>query len=153
MKIEKILLNIVLYKCEINQGTTVSSIGSNYQIHHIPRTNGQSKGAKAAEIKMEIAKVKQQARAGQISQEEAQQKLAMLEAKLARIQQGVSEFEEQAVQVSESVNFDAEVKTLDNTQPSHNESGNNNPDAQQRQDSQDTFFAQQALYNRAFHHI
>ena len=152
MKIEKILLNIVLYKCEINQGTTVSSIGSNYQIHHIPRTNGQSKGAKAAEIKMEIAKVKQQVRAGQISQEEAQQKIAMLEAKLARIQQGV-EPDNQPVQASESVNFNAEVKTLDNVQPSHNESENNNPDAQQRQDSQDAFFVQQALYNRAFHHI
>ena len=152
MKIEKILLNIVLYKCEINQGTTVSSIGSNYQIHHIPRINGQSKGAKAAEIKMEIAKVKQQVRAGQISQEEAQQKLAMLEAKLARIQQGV-EPDNQPVQASESVNFNAEVKTLDNVQPSHNESENNNPDAQQRQDSQDAFFVQQALYNRAFHHI
>ena len=152
MKIEKILLNIVLYKCEINQGTTVSSIGSNYQIHHIPRTNGQSKGAKAAEIKMEIAKVKQQVRAGQISKEEAQQKIAMLEAKLARIQQGV-EPDNQPVQASESVNFNAEVKTLDNTQPSHNESENNNPDAQQRQDSQDAFFVQQALYNRAFHHI
>ena len=152
MKIEKILLNIVLYKCEINQGTTVSSIGSNYQIHHIPRTNGQSKGAKAAEIKMEIAKVKQQVRAGQISKEEAQQKIAMLEAKLARIQQGV-EPDNQPVQASESVNFNAEVKTLDNVQPSHNESENNNPDAQQRQDSQDAFFVQQALYNRAFHHI
>ena len=152
MKIEKIVLNIVLYKCEINQGTTVSSIGSNYQIHHIPRTNGQSKGAKAAEIKMEIAKVKQQVRAGQISKEEAQQKIAMLEAKLARIQQGV-EPDNQPVQASESVNFNAEVKTLDNVQPSHNESENNNPDAQQRQDSQDAFFVQQALYNRAFHHI
>ncbi len=152
MKIEKILLNTFLYKCELNQGATVSSIGANYQIHHIPRTNGQSQGAKAAEIKMEIAKVKQQAQSGQISQEEAQQKLAMLEAKLARIQQG-AEPEQQSMQVSEAVDFNTEVKTLDNAQPSHNESENNNPDAQQRQDSQDTFFAQQALYNRAFHHI
>ncbi len=152
MKIEKILLNTFLYKCELNQGATVSSIGANYQIHHIPRTNGQSQGAKAAEIKMEIAKVKQQAQSGQISQEEAQQKLAMLEAKLTRIQQG-AEPEQQSMQVSEAVDFNTEVKTLDNAQPSHNESENNNPDAQQRQDSQYTFFAQQALYNRAFHHI
>ena len=90
----------------------MSSIGANYQIHHIPRTNGQSQGAKAAEIKMEIAKVKQQAQSGQISQEEAQQKLAMLEAKLARIQQG-AEPEQQSMQVSEAVDFNTEVKTKD----------------------------------------
>ncbi len=75
---------------------------------------------------MEIAKVKQQAQSGQISQEEAQQKLAMLEAKLARIQQG-AEPEQQSMQVSEAVDFNTEVKTLDNAQPSHNESENNNP--------------------------
>ena len=153
MKIKKILLNNFLYKCEVNQGTTVSSIGANYQIHHIPRTNGQSQGAKAAEIKMEIAKVKQQAQSGQISQEEAQQKIAMLEAKLVRIQLGTSESEQQAILVADAIKPNTDVKTLDNAQPSHNESENNNPDAQQRQDSQDTFFAQQALYNRAFHHI
>ena len=75
---------------------------------------------------MEIAKVKQQAQSGQISQEEAQQKLAMLEAKLARIQQG-AEPEQQSMQVSEAVDFNTEVKTLDNAQLSHNESENNNP--------------------------
>ena len=153
MKIEKIFLNIVLYKCEVKSRCAVSSIGSNYQIHHIPRTNGESRGAKAAEIRMEIAKVKQQARAGQISQEEAQQKIAMLEAKLVRIQLGTSESEQQAILVADAIKPNTDVKTLDNAQPSHNESENNNPDAQQRQDSQDTFFAQQALYNRAFHHI
>lgn len=153
MKIEKILLNIFLYKCELNQGATVSSIGSNYQIHHIPRTNGESRGAKAAEIRMEIAKVKQQARAGQISQEEAQQKIAMLEAKLVRIQLGTSESEQQSILVADDIKSNTEVKAPDNAQTSHNESENNNPDAQQRHDSQDTFSAQQALYNRTFHHI
>ncbi len=131
----------------------MSKIGPNYQIHHIPRTSGQSKGAEIAEIKMEIARVQNQAQAGLISKEEAQQKMAMLEAKLAQAEQTVSQINNQQPQSIDSINQNKDTKPLDNTQSSHNENENNNQDAQQRHSSQDVYFAQQALYNRAFHHI
>lgn len=131
----------------------MSSIGTNYQIHHIPRTSGQSKGAEIAEIKMEIARVQNQAQAGLISKEEAQQKMAMLEAKLNQLENNFQTDKQQPVSFSAQVDTQKDIKPLDNTQQANNDNPNNNQDAQQRHSSQDVYFAQQALYNRAFHHI
>lgn len=131
----------------------MSKIGPNYQIHHIPRTSGQSKGAEIAEIKMEIARVQNQAQAGLISKEEAQQKMAMLEAKLNQLENNFQTDKQQPVYFSAQVDTQKDIKPLDNTQQANNDNPNNNQDAQQRHSSQDVYFAQQALYNRAFHHI
>lgn len=130
----------------------MSGISSNYQIHHIPRTN-QSAGAKIAEIKMEISKIKQQARAGLISLEEAQQKIAKLEAKLVRLESNPSEDDKQFVPLPVDSASNSEVKPLENSEKSHNENSNENTDAQQRQDSSNAYFEAQSINNRIFHQV
>ena len=132
----------------------MSQVGIKRYSYYTPQNQQTTKGAQIAEIKMEIAKVKQQEQTGVISKEEAQMQIAMLEAKLEKLESGFqNDTKGEAVVSAGDVNFNQNVQQVNNTDASTNENPNENNDAEQKKTSQDAYFDQQALYNRAFHHI
>lgn len=132
----------------------MSQVGIKRYSYYTPQSPRTTKGAQIAEIKMEIAKVKQQEQTGVISKEEAQMQIAMLEAKLEKLESGFqNDTKGEAVVSAGDVNFNQNVQQVNNTDASTNENPNENNDSEQKKASQDAYFDQQALYNRAFHHI
>lgn len=107
----------------------------------------QVRGGKITAIKMEIARVNNQAQMGLISQTEAQMKIAALESKLSEIEFGPTQ--EIAPEITPQI---APVEqTLEQSNDfSQEKSPDEGADYAQQQDS---FFSQQAAYNRAFHNI
>ena len=106
-----------------------------------------SRSSMISNIKMEIAKVNAQAKHGLISQDEAQMKLAFLEAKLSALESGQNV---DGVQFEKPESIKTDTPSIGNLQATNNENSNDNTDAQQRQEA---FFEQQATYNRMFHNI
>ena len=104
----------------------------------------QSKGAKINAIKMEIAQIKNQAKMGLISQDEAQMKIATLESKMNEVEFGPSS--EITPEIAPAMTPQKETPEFSSDNFTQNESSNF---IQQ----QDAFFQQQASYNRAFHNI
>ena len=104
----------------------------------------QSRGAKINAIKMEIAQVKNEAKMGLISQDEAQMKIATLESKLNEVEFGPSS--EITPEIAPAMTPQGETPKFNSDNFAQNESSNF---IQQ----QDAFFQQQASYNRAFHNI
>lgn len=115
----------------------MSSIRSVSRQTFQPQIKGGS--AKIADLKMQIDKVRQKEQMGDITKEEADMQIASLEAKITRLESG---------DVGSVNNFE----TQDFTVPSEKTDGNcnnfDNPDSAARQDS---YFEQQALYNKALH--
>ena len=109
----------------------------------------QSRAAMITNIKMEISKVHQKEKYGQISQQEAQMQLALLEAKLSALESGQS-IDGVQFEVPDSINPNAPVVVESEQFGFENNNNNENNDSQQKQDS---FFEQQAMYNRLFHNI
>lgn len=108
----------------------------------------QSRAVMITNIKMEISKVHQKEKYGQISQQEAQMQLALLEAKLSALESGQS-VDGVQFEVPDSINPNAPVVESEQFGFENNNNNENN-DSQQKQDS---FFEQQAMYNRLFHNI
>lgn len=101
--------------------------------------SSQVRGGKITAIKMEIARINNQAQTGLISQTEAQMKIAELESKLSEIEFGPTQEIAPEEQSLEQNNDFSQEKPYDE-----------GADFAQQQDS---FFSQQAAYNRAFHNI
>lgn len=122
----------------------MSSIGKIKQPFY---TTTQGKSGMIASIKMEIARITAQAQYGMIPQDQAKIEIAMLEAKLSALESGL-DVDGLTFEPPVAINKDAEI--VNQPSESHNESPNDNNDSEQRQES---FFEQQAMYNRMFHGI
>ena len=122
----------------------MSSIGKIKQPFY---TTTQGKSGMIASIKMEIARITAQAQYGMIPQDQAKIEIAILEAKLSALESGLS-VDGLTFEPPVAINKDAEI--VNQPSESHNESPNDNNDSEQRQES---FFEQQAMYNRMFHGI
>lgn len=122
----------------------MSSIGKIKQPFY---TTTQGKSGMIASIKMEIARITAQAQYGMIPQDQAKIEIAMLEAKLSALESGLN-VDGLTFEPPVAINKDAEI--VNQPSESHNESPNDNNDSEQRQES---FFEQQAMYNRMFHGI
>lgn len=103
-------------------------------------SSAQIRGAKINAIKMEIARINNQAQMGLIPQNEAQMKIAALESKLSEIEFAPIQ------EVAPSITPQDQTPAANNNDFEQNESSNF---IQQ----QNAFFQQQASYNRAFHNI
>lgn len=122
----------------------MSSIGKIKQPFY---TTTQGKSGMIASIKMEIARITAQAQYGMIPQDQAKIEIAILEAKLSALESGLN-VDGLTFEPPVAINKDAEI--VNQPSESHNESPNDNNDSEQRQES---FFEQQAMYNRMFHGI
>lgn len=122
----------------------MSSIGKIKQPFYTPT---QGKSGMIASIKMEIARITAQAQYGMIPQDQAKIEIAILEAKLSALESGLN-VDGLTFEPPVAINKDAEI--VNQPSESHNESPNDNNDSEQRQES---FFEQQAMYNRMFHGI
>lgn len=115
----------------------MSTIRSVSRQAYQPQIKGSS--AKIADLKMQIDKVRQKEQMGDITKEEANMQIATLEAKITKLESG---------DVDSVNNFETQDFTVPTDKTG--ESGNDfdNPDSMSRQDS---YFEQQALYNKALH--
>lgn len=107
----------------------------------------QGKSSMIANIKMEIARINAQVQNGMISQEEAQTQLALLEAKLSALESGQNI---DTADFSTPITNEPDIKPIDESTETNNESSDEQNDNEQRQES---FIEQQAVYNRVFHGI
>ena len=122
----------------------MSSIGKIKQPFYTPM---QGKSSMIANIKMEIARITAQAQYGMIPQEQAKMEIATLEAKLSALESGLSV---DGLTFEPPISSTPEAETVKQPEEPNNESPNDNNDSEQRQES---FFEQQAMYNRMFHGI
>lgn len=132
----------------------MSRIGISYRPSYTPQQS-QGAGSKTAKIdalKAEIASIKQKAEYGIISQEEARSQIAALEAKINNIESTPSNSVENSANI-DSVGLDNNVNQIQDTNSAESPDSGSDSQEGRKENSQDSFFEQQALYNRAFHNL